>query len=397
MNYSIRKKIVSIALLGATTSSMAILAEHASLYKDPRMMGMGGANIAVGAYSTSVFTNPAGLASIKKDDGFVVDLLGITGSMSPDVINFVDDLSDVETDSDINPSATDDLLNVLKEYSGTPFHIGVDNYTSISKNSDAFAWSIGILAASDFNYMAHPNGGTQGLVTTTSRAYGGLVLGAAKPYETEFGRLDVGLSLKYIVQKSYEGGLSITDLLADDVSTVIRDKFEKDGTGIGADLGVTYHPFVDNYWHPAIGMSIMNIGSMSMDDQFGGQPMTVNIGASITPEFPIFDKFVLAIDYVDLMNANTIREYNIDDNSFTDYEEDDFAKRLRVGVGMGLIDNSWLHLTLKTGLYQGAYTAGLDLALALLKVNVATYQENVGTSATPIEDRRYMAQIGIGW
>lgn len=396
MKNSIGKKIVSIVLLGATTSLMAIYAEHAYLYKDPRVMGMGGANVAVGAYSTAVFSNPAGLANIKKEHGFVVDLFSLGLSISPEIANFVGDMADVDLE-DTNPNATADLLTVLGEYSGVPFHMGINNYTSISKNSDVFAWTIGILAAVDVNFMTHPNGGTQGLVTTTSRAYGGVVLGVAKPYETEFGRLDVGMSIKYIVQKSFEGGLSITDLLSDDMDEVITDKFEKDGSGIGVDIGVTYHPFIDNYWHPAIGMSVMNMGSIDMDDQYGGQPMTVNLGVSVTPELPIFDKFVFAVDYVDLLNANVIREYNIEDNSFTDYEEVDFMKRLRIGLGMGLIDNSWIHLTLNTGLYQGAYTAGVDLEFLLFKLNVATYQENVGTTATPVEDRRYMAQLGFGW
>ena len=394
MKNSIGKKIVSMALLGATTSLMAIYAEHASLYKDPRVMGMGGANVAVGAYSTAVFSNPAGLANIKKEHGFVVDLLSIGGSMSPEIINFMDDMSNLDTAAD---TATEDLLNTLGDYAGMPFHLGIDNYTAISKNSDLFAWSIGILAANDTNFMAHPNGGSQGLVTVTSRTYGGLVLGAAKPYETEFGRLDVGVSLKYISQVSYEGGLSVTDLLSDDMADVITEKFENEGTGIGIDLGVTYFPFVDNYWHPAFGMSIMNIGSLSMDDQYGGQPMTVNIGASITPEVPFINKLVVAVDYVDLLNANTIREYNIDDNSYTDYEEADFMKRLRIGVSLGLYDSWLLSSTVNLGLYQAAYTAGVNIELTLFKLNFATYQENIGTTATPVEDRRYMAQLGFGW
>ena len=397
MKYSIGKKIVSIALLGATTSLMAIYAEHASLYKDPRVMGMGGANVAVGSYSTAVFSNPAGLANIKKDHGFVVDLLNVGASMSPDIANFVDDMADIELDSTINPNATADLLAVLGEYAGSPFHLGIDNYSSISKNSDIFAWSIGVLVANDTNFMAHPNGGSQGLVTVNSRTYGGLVLGAAKPYETEYGRLDVGMSLKYISQKSYEGGLSVTDLLSDDMADVITNKFEKESSGIGVDLGVTYHPFADSFWHPAVGASVMNIGSLSMDDQYGGQPMTVNVGASISPELPFIEKFVLAVDYVDLLNANTIREYNIDDSSYTDYEEADVMKRLRVGVGIGLLDTWLLSTTLNLGLYQAAYTAGVNLELALFKLNFATYQENIGTTATPVEDRRYMAQLGFGW
>ena len=394
MRKNISKKIVSLALLGATTSLMALYAEHASLYKDPRVMGMGGASVAVGAYSTSVFSNPAGLANIKKEHGFVVDLLGLGANFTADFLDFASDIADVEDDDTVG------MTDVLKKYNGQNFHLGLENYTSISKNSDVFAWSIGLLAANDSNFMPHANGGDQELLATSSRVYGGLVLGVAKPYETEFGRLDVGLSLKYITQKSYEGGLSITDLTADDPAATLEDRL-KDSSGVGVDLGVTYHPFTDNYWHPAVAMSIMNMGSINMDDTYGGQPMTVNIGMSVTPELPIFDKFVFAVDYVDLLNANKLRLYdgvNADNTfAYTDYNEDDFMKRLRLGVGMGLIDNTYLHLTLNAGLYQSAYTAGLNMELLLFKFNFATYQEEIGNADTSITDRRYMAQIGIGW
>ena len=166
------KKIISMALLGATTSLFALYAEHASLYKDPRIMGMGGANVAVGGYSTSVFSNPAGLTNIKKEHGYVVDLLSLGASFSSDGMDFIDDVNDVET-SDINPNATTDMINVLRKYSGENFHVRADNYTAISKNSDAFAWSVGILAATESNFMAHPNGGSQGLLSTSTRVYGG--------------------------------------------------------------------------------------------------------------------------------------------------------------------------------------------------------------------------------
>ena len=39
-----KKKIITMALLGATTSLFALGAEHAYLYKDARIMGMGGAS-----------------------------------------------------------------------------------------------------------------------------------------------------------------------------------------------------------------------------------------------------------------------------------------------------------------------------------------------------------------
>ncbi len=391
------KKVLSLALLGATTSVFALYAEHASLYKDPRIMGMGGANVAVGSYSTSVFTNPAGLATIKKTHGFVVDILNIGVSASANAATFAKDIQGVDTNA---PDATTQMTNILKKYDGKNMHIGMNNYTSISKNSDAFAWSIGVLAAQDTNFMSHTQGGSQAFLATSSRAYGGVVLGIAKPYETEYGRLDIGLSAKYIVQKSYEGGISIGDLVAKNPATTLQNRLVT-SSGLGIDLGMAYRPWVDSYWHPAFGLSVMNMGSIGMGGVYGGQPTTLNAGLSITPELPVFNKFILAVDYVDMLNANKLRMYDGTNanGSFThtDYNENDPMKRLRIGMGMGLIDTSWLSLTLNSGLYQSAYTAGVDLEFLLFKLNVATYQEQVGTSATSITDRRYMARLGFGW
>ena len=388
------KKIVSLALICATTSLMALQSEHAYLYKDPRIMGMGGANVAVGSYSTSVFSNPAGLVNIKKDHGVVVDLLGLGVSSTSQVQELIDDIDTAETDAD--------TVDVLSEYNGEHFHIGVDNYTSVSKNSDVFAWTIGLLAASDINLMPHSNGSTTGsLLETSSRVYGGVVLGAAKEYSTEYGRVDVGMSLKYITMQSYEGTLGISDLTGDDVNDAMQEKFEKKASGVGVDIGANYHIFEGSQWHPVIGISVLNIGSMSMDDYYGGQPMTVNMGVSVTPEVSLIDKLVIALDYVDIFNENYTRlyDYNSVNNSVTysDYEEADLIKRVRFGVGLGLVDTTFLSTTLNLGLYQGAYTAGIDMQLALLKLNVATYEEQLGTGSVDIADRRYMAQIGIGW
>lgn len=392
------KKLLTLSLLGATTSLMALYGEHAYLYKDPRIMGMGGANVAVGSYSTSVFSNPAGLVNIKEEHGFVVDLLGIGLSASKNTIDFMEDLQDaMDTDEDA------EVAKVLKKYSGEHFHLGVDNYTSISKKSDVFAWSIGLLAAVDANFMPHAQGSANGgLLQTSSRAYGGLVLGAAKPYDTAIGRVDVGLGIKYISQISFEGQLGVSDLLpGDDVdlADILEEKYKKESSALGFDIGVVYHPYADNYFKPAFGLSIMNIG-MGMNKNYGHQPMTVNIGASITPDIPFLEKFVVAVDYVDMFNANKVRVYGYtatDEVIISDYKESDMMKRLRLGVSATLLDTWLLSTTLNAGLYQGAYTAGLNLELLLLKLNASTYQEQIGTGSVDIADRRYMVQLGIGW
>ena len=391
-NKTVAKKIVSLALLGATTSLMAMYGEHAYLYKDPRVMGMGGANVAVGGYSTSVFSNPAGLASIKKEHGIVVDLVGLGASASGGFLNFNKDMQDA---SDTGEDAA--MIAVFKDYAGEHFHAGADNYTAISKNSDKFAWSIGALVATDINLVTHANGSLNGgFLETSSRAYAGVILGIAKEYPTKIGRLDVGLSGKYISQNSYEGSLGVSALTGEDPVKELQDTYEKKSIGYGVDIGVKYYPFADSFLNPTLGASILNIGSMGMDDNYGGQPMTLNVGMAISPKVKYIDKFVLAIDYVDLLDANEVRIYELN-NQYTDYSESDTMKRLRAGVSLGLYDSRFFSLTANGGYYQAAYTAGLDLQLLILKLNVATYEEQVGTGSMDISDRRYMAKIAIGW
>lgn len=389
-----KKKIVLSLLTGATTSLMALGGEFAYLYKDPRIMGMGGANVAVGGYSTSIFSNPAGLASIKKEEGFVVDVLSFGATLSAKTQDFANDISNVDT--------TDEATAVIAKYNGDHFQIGLNNYSSISKNSELFAWSVGLLAAADVNLEAHSNSDAAGgILNTSSRGYGGLLLGAAKEYQTQIGRVDVGVGFKFIMQKSYEGSLTASDLTGtQDLVTTLQDKFEKDASGFGLDLGVNYYPLQNNILHPSFGLSVMNIGYMGMDNQYGQQPLTVNIGAAIRPEVSYIDSLVLAVDYVDMFNANTIRTYTYSGSNVISFEDDtdsDFMKRLRLGAGIGLINSSLFSAQLNLGMYQSAYTAGLDMAFSVLKLNLATYEEEVGSGSVSKPDRRYMVQLGIGW
>jgi len=398
-----KKKITLLALLGTTTSLMAMYAEEAYLYKDPRIMGMGGVDVAVGRYSTALFSNPAGLTNIKKEDGFEVDLFSLSISTSSQLNNFQKDFSDAE-DAEDSESAT---LDVLEQYSGEHFHADASSYISLSKNSDAFAWSIGFLTAVDLNIMAHGNGSTSNaLIETSSRGYGGLVLGAAKPYSTNYGIVNVGVGVKYIYQKSIEGSLGINDLVDDDnddetLSDKLSNKYERDAVGLGIDFGVTYEPFTNNYWNPRYGLSLLNLGTVDMKGSYGQQPITINLGASISPKIEYLTDFIAAVDYVDLFNANKLRIYEYNDDGLTvgyhDYSTYDFLKHLRLGTSAKIVDTKYFSTTLNLGLYQAAYTAGVDINLFILNISFTTYQEEVGTTSNPYSDRRYMGNFAINW
>lgn len=393
----IKNKIISLALLTSTTSLMAMYAEQASLYKDPRIMGMGGVNVAVGSYSTSVFSNPAGLTNIKKEHGYVVDLFNIGVNASSNIRDLAKDIKDVK-DIEDDEEKVQAQIDLAKKYSGEHFHYGEDTYISLSKNSEAFAWSIGFLGAIDSNLMLHAN--NSNLAETSTRFYGATIIGIAKPYATEIGRLDIGMNFKYMKGRSYEGTIGISEIVDAD-SDALREKFENTYSAIGVDIGVTYKPTLKVFgtdFNPAVGFSILNIGSMDLDGEYGQQPLTVNLGTSISPKVKYINKLILAADYIDVFNANKLRIYNFNEKvDYTDYEVSGIMKHINLGMSVTLVDKWYFSTTLMTGLYQGAYTAGIDVELLLFKLNLATYEEQVGDATTEIKDRRYMAKIGLGW
>jgi len=375
-----------------TTSLMAIQAQQAYLYKDSRVMGMGGTDIAIGAHSTSLFSNPASLARIKKRDGFVVDLLGLGIAATQNVQNFVDDVESASDDAQA-------LEDVLQKYKGDNFHVGIDNYSSISQHSDMFAWSIGFLAASDTNLMAHSNGTSNGdFIETASRVYAGAMLGVAKPFYTGVGRIDIGLGVKYITQKSFEGTVGVFDYVNEND---FIDRYEKKASGMGGDFGITYHILNNKSWHLAVASSVMNIG-LDLDDNYGHQPMTVNVGFAATTKISFLNRLVFAVDYIDVLGANKYREYTTTDNGssteYIDYDAHDFMKNLRVGTRVTFVDNDSLFVDVAVGMYQSALSTGLDVEISAFKLSLSTYQEEVGISSeTSNTDRRYMVQLGIGW
>jgi hypothetical protein len=389
------KKALLLSLASSTTVLMAIQAEHTSLYKDPRVMGMGGANVAVGGHASSVFSNPAGLAGIKQENGYVIDYFNPTITASKGLKSFADDFDAANTD--------EEKSTLLNTYTGEHFHQNISNYMSVSKNTGDFVWSIGLLAVSDVNIMTHANGSLSAeLLETTSRGYAGLVFSAAKPFDTEYGQFDVGVAFKAIGQISYEGGLGISELTGDNIEDSLKEAYETKDNYFSIDLGLIYRPNLYNEWKPTFGISILNIGNVNKSEAYGHQPTTVNIGASITPEIPSIPKLVIAIDYMDVLHKNTLRMYqytaNSDTNTYADYEDDSIAKRIRAGVALTALETEHLTLTTSVGVYQSEFTAGVDLDFNnKFRLTFSTYAEEIGTDDFSNTDRRYMLQLSLGW
>ncbi len=392
------KKIILSGLMSVL--AFGDVAIEGFLYKDPRVMGMGGANTALGGYSTALFYNPAGLINIKKSHGFEVELLGLSVAGSRNIQNLMNDIK--------NANNENDTINAVSKYAGEGFNANISNYSSVSYHTQSDnAFSIGLLESADINMLPHPNDGNNGLIETHSRVYAGITLGYATTLNTSAGKFTIGVDGKFITQKSYDVGLGAGEIANNNnnLGDYIKNNYEQTNSGFGVDVGVLYALPVLSSWNPTIGASIMNIGTLDFKDAYGSQPMTVNLGFSMTKELPVFNRIRVAVDYVDILNAQQTlvgdvsdvngqyKSYKYIDSSF------DIKKHIRGGVALDLIDNSIFMATLSGGWYQGAYTLGADLQLTVLKLQAATYQESLGSTSGEgkITDRRYVVMLGIGW
>ena len=383
-----------------SSTLLAMYSEQAYLYKDTKTMGMGGATIAVGGSSTSLFYNPAGLSSMEKKDDYIVDLFSLQGGVSKDINNFIDDLDEAMQSEDTN-----EVESTLQRYNGEHFHGDLSIYTALSKVNRNDAWSIGLFIAEDINLMGHIDGciNSSSCLESTSRKYGGIVTGYSKTLLTDYGRFDIGIGGKFILQHSYEGLIAVDKLATEDDFLIYLDKnYKKEAFGWGIDLGTIYHLSTENFWHPTIGISLLNIGNMKMDNNYGKQPSTLNIGCAIAPDIAYPYKLVVAFDYVDILNGNKLRLYNktygkYDGIGVTEYDEKDFTRRTRVGIKAEVIKQQGFDLWLSGGLYQGSYTFGLNTTYSIATLSFATYEENLGYDPVQYKDRRYSLQIGIEW
>ncbi len=389
-----KKKIAlaSLSTLVFATLSFGEIYEYPYLYKDPRVLGMGGANIAVGGSSTAVFYNPAGLSNLNPAAGFEVDLLGLNISTNQNSIDFISDLKDAFDTGDLDHDGDDgdDQLKavneVLKKYRGKNLHFDMSDYSAIGRKFSKLSFSIGFLVGISMNGKTHQGFSSDGTLELDYNSTAGLIVGLS--YDFLDGDLSVGVDGKYFYRNALYHNFSSRELVdhQDDLDNYITDELAKDGTAASFDFGVIYRlehlslPLVSTL-KPSVGFSLQNIGDLDFKDA-GKIPMTANVGLAINPKLPFINNFLLAVDYIDITEQ---------------FNDSSKMKRIRFGGEAEVYDGKFANLTVRAGLYEGYATAGLDLRLGLFRIALSTYGEEVGAASGQDEDRRYVLSAFLTW
>ncbi|MBI3609107.1 MAG: hypothetical protein HY204_00180 [Nitrospirae bacterium] len=334
-------------------------------YKGLRPLGMGGAFTAVADDENAMFYNPAGLNGIKRFGG--VDILNPFVEAGKKTINFfkdVQDVSNANTDSERTALAAD----LLEKWLGKHLHLRTGLFPNLTMHN----LGIGVLGQGTFDGEVHSPLGNNTLVLrggydialVASGAYGLTVMNNP---------LQIGVTGKVIQRRLLDQVYTTRELVQQNGIDLGKDLMT--GKGFGLDLGAIYSLPV--FLEPSFGIAIQNIADTRLGDA-GKLEQQLNLGAAVHP--PIgFGKLLVAFDIMDL-TSQLGRDH-------------DPAKRLHAGIEYRLP----VILAVRAGLYQGYPSYGLTADFWIAKLAAVYYSEEVGAYAGQRPDRRYAAQLSLGF
>ena len=375
-------KVIILSFIGINFV-LAASYEYPAIYKDTRIMGMGGANVAVGGEASSIFYNPAGLMQMEESEGIEIDLFNLTFAFSGNFFDFLKVLQDNQTLIDTDLSA---FITAMNPYRSSNYHLAFNDYSSVSYRGSDYAWSVGYLVGADLNAIPHLSLGADGLIEMHLKTTSALIGGFAYEFNDE---LMLGLGLKTF--SGFNKASTINVISASSIPSTLDEL--NDYSTSAVDLGLTY--IADDLWpfdsfadlEPTLGLSVLNIGGLDMGDFYASIPSTVNIGISIRPELPFFEDWVFAFDYIDLFNTY----------SSSAGLDSDPSKHIRVGTRASVFNNSFVEFTGSLGSYNSAVTYGVEARLAIFNIFFSSYVEEIGAYSGQNADRRYQLSLAVGW
>jgi len=352
------RKILPLGILFVFMSCMCSAYEYPYIYKGFRPMGMGGAFVAVSNDANALYYNPAGLADIE--------------NMRVSIFSFELEVGDKTTDLIKDALDTDfgepqESADFVRDHMGDSAHLGLAIVPSYSMPR----FAVGILGTGRMDMEVRDRQYPKLDVGVISDIGAGI--GYAHPFLDN--KLLVGGSLKYIHRQSLVQEYTIADL-SDDLGDTIEDDLDE-GNGILLDLGVIYKLGKFDFATPRVGISANNLIGGKLGDAADATEH-VDIGFAADKEIAGFTT-TFALDYVDI---------------FDQFDQDnDLGKRLRVGAECKFFD----FLFVRTGLYQGYFTAGLNLEGRIARLDLLTYAEEIGAYSGQRADRRYAGRFVFGF
>jgi hypothetical protein len=352
--------IFLLLLLFLTVNSFA--AERYEFYNGARQMGMGGAAVAVVNDETALILNPAALGKLRDKYLTLVDPEIHMGANTAQILK----AQNYDLTKAMDPQ---DLLNLLLANPDKHFHSKAQMFPSLVFPN----FGVGLLAS--YNYDAENVTSTSMYHLRYRNDYAALI-----GYNFRFfdGIIKLGFNGKYINRVETDQSMANT-------STNLKwGNLVNEGVGIGSDVGL----ILTAPWEylPTLAVVARDVGDTSYNVSSGmfynNRPkpvktkQSIDTGISFSPILGKYTRMQITADYRDVM---------------TDDTTENTTRRLHYGLEFNFFDK----LFLRGGMNQGYWTAGFEVASETLQFQVATYGEEIGTTAATREDRRYVFKFAL--
>jgi hypothetical protein len=343
--------VVSCALFGAE----ALAAEYPALFRGVRPLGMGGAFLTLSDDENALFYNPAGLNDVKGFGGAAI--LNPYAALSEGSVQLYRDIQDVEGTDAVQ------VANLLNQHIGEHQHVQAALFPHVYAHN----FAVGVLANGsmdmDIRNPAFPE------VVTDVKIDAAVLVGLARGFRDQ--KLQVGVTGKYVRREGVAKTFQPADIVVDFDPMADRTK----ETDFAFDVGTKVNLPV--FLRPSFALVVENVGDLDFEG-LGTIPQQVNVGVGIRPDFWILSTTVAA---------------EIHDVTKQIESDNDLYKRVHLGAELRFPTM----LALQVGVNGGYYTAGASVDFWILKVAAATYAEEIGAYAGQRADRRYVAQVSLGF
>lgn len=373
------KKIIICCLLAFASSSFAV-EEYYSLSKSVRSLGMGGAFYAMSDDEYALFYNPAGLSNYRGEGSLMFSL---QGGISSGATNAIKTLSD-QKGGDI-----DKVITSLQSFAGKPISAGLSIFPHYVRKN----FAMGLMLADTKVNFAILGKELDTAVDLTMIVDNGLFIGFGRPVFSD--DLHLGFNVKGILRAGGKKSFSVLDIASSKDLNLDPNSLGGVGGGIDMDLGAIYDvrglPFgVLNQLSMTINNLLGSDLTMFKSDTTGNPPglvRTLSLGARSTLQ---------GVGFIDQVHVLfDLAEFHMGGEDDLEFgaRKGSLFKHINMGVEAPM-GGGWF--ALRAGFHQGYVTAGFGLQLSPVKIDFATYGEELSTGINRLGSRRYALRIALG-
>lgn len=334
--------------------------EVREFFNGTRMMGMGGASIAVVNDETALLSNPAGLGKLRDMYGTLID---------PEIEGNANFYPIYSKSGSLDFTNIEKVKPALDQNLDTYYHAKTAFFPSFVVRN----FGIGLYWRKVLDAYENAAG-----TEATINYYDDMALVLGYNFRFFDGRVKLGFNGKVISR------IAVENVTQPATSAVDLATIGVEGVAVGSDVGLTltapwkFLPTISAVVRDA-GGTVFNAGSgirLAVPNRPSKIEQDIDVAVALFPIHSNSVRSTFTFEYQKIKAAQL---------------DTDKTKYYHAGVELNMSDLFFL----RAGMNQRYWTAGMELASERVQMQFATFGEDIGTSGSPVEDRRYMFKFAF--